>query len=89
MQAYVNLWVHMTRTDYGNTGSGNGLSPDIKPWPEPILTYNQPCFVAFIYEVLMNVIHNSCSKIPPLKLLPHFPEAGEVTQIGYELMTER
>ena len=44
--------------------------------------------MAYTCEVLMNLIHDTCSKILSLKLQEHFPGACEVTQIGYELMTE-
>ena len=64
-------------------GSGNGLlSDDTKPLPKRMLTYHQRCFVALTrdqFTVLMNAIHNMCLEITPFKLLPHLPEANELT----------
>ena len=66
-----------------NISSGNGLLPDgTKPLPEPMLTYDQRCFVAFplrvmSLEVLVNLICNMCPEIALIKLLSYLPEANE------------
>ena len=45
-----------------------------KQSPEPMLTYHQRSSVAFTWEqVLMQLIHNMCSEITLLQLLPHLP----------------
>ena len=66
-----------------NFGSGNGLLPDgTKPLPEPLLTYHQVFCGIHMREFspeMFNLIHNMCLEITFSKLLPHLPEANELT----------
>ena len=65
-------------------GSDNGLLPE----PNVNLSSKEFCDVplkAISQELLMNLIHNICSKVILLKLLPHFPGANELsTRPGHQ-----
>ena len=79
---------HVAPSILVDIGSGNDFLPDAtKPLPEPILTYHQMFFFginleAILQEELVKLIHNMCSEIKPLKLLPHIPRANELRRIS-------
>ena len=76
-------------TPYGDINFGSPLAQIMaccltKPSPEPNVNWSSKEFCdvplkAISQELLMNLIHNICSKVILLKLLLHFPGANELS----------
>ena len=84
----VTEWCHMASVLLVNTGSGSDLLEDGTKSSESTLTLSSNIFCgvhlkAILHEVLMKLLHDLYSKIILLKLLPHLPEANELTHWGW------